>query len=193
MGRAILDIGCGPNKTPGADGLDAFALPGVDVVWDIEQIPWPVETAKYDVIIASHVLEHVAKPACVLAEMMRILKPGGRAKIRVPHFAHYYYYADLTHIRPFGYRSLDYFDIDRPGRLKYYNQAEFRILKREIRFTNPGTRVDPWKLLGVHWFANHYPKVFERLFVFMFPPVELYFEIEHPKQACERAPAKADE
>jgi hypothetical protein len=112
-----------------------------------------------------------------------VLKPGGTARIRAPHFAHYCYYADLTHIRPFGYRSLDYFDIDRPGRQKYYSPAEFHVRKREIRFTNPGTRIDPWKLVGIHWFANRYPKIFERLFVFMFPPVEMYFEIERPTNA----------
>ena len=40
-----LDIGCGANKAPGFVGMDMRALPGVDIVHDVEQYPWPLPDA----------------------------------------------------------------------------------------------------------------------------------------------------
>jgi SAM-dependent methyltransferase len=39
----------------------------------------------YDVVLASHVLEHLANPLGALAEWSRIVRPGGRLLLIVPH------------------------------------------------------------------------------------------------------------
>ena len=44
---------------------------------DAHQLPFEVNS--FDVVYCRYVLEHVAKPDAVLAEMHRVLKPGGRA------------------------------------------------------------------------------------------------------------------
>lgn len=56
-----LDIGCGASKRQGAIGMDVRALPGVDIVHDIGQYPWPLPDGVCGVITASHVLEHIPK------------------------------------------------------------------------------------------------------------------------------------
>lgn len=43
-----------------------------------------VEDATWDVIIAYHVLEHVADDRAAIREMMRVLRPGGRVFLQVP-------------------------------------------------------------------------------------------------------------
>ena len=53
-----------------------------DVQFDITQIHYPAAT--FDVIYCSHVLEHVPEDRRALAEMHRVLKPGGWAVIMVP-------------------------------------------------------------------------------------------------------------
>jgi SAM-dependent methyltransferase len=44
----------------------------------------PMESAHFDAIICTHVLEHVEKDRQALSELNRVLKPGGWAIISVP-------------------------------------------------------------------------------------------------------------
>jgi SAM-dependent methyltransferase len=54
----------------------------VDVKADITNIPLPDQS--YDAVYASHVLEHVPEDRKAVAEIYRILKPGGMAILPVP-------------------------------------------------------------------------------------------------------------
>jgi SAM-dependent methyltransferase len=49
---------------------------------DLAALPFP--DADFDVVIANHVLEHVADDAGALAEIRRVLRPGGWAMLAVP-------------------------------------------------------------------------------------------------------------
>jgi SAM-dependent methyltransferase len=44
----------------------------------------PVQDAMFDAVLNTQVLEHVSEPARVVAELHRILKPGGRVYVTVP-------------------------------------------------------------------------------------------------------------
>lgn len=54
---------------------------GMDHAWNIEDID--CESERFDMILCSHVLEHV-KTEIALSEMFRILRPGGVAVLMVP-------------------------------------------------------------------------------------------------------------
>ena len=54
-----LDIGCGANKQDGFVGMDIRELPGVDIVHNMEQFPYPLPDESCSMVVASHVLEHV--------------------------------------------------------------------------------------------------------------------------------------
>ena len=91
----LLDLGCGkvplyplyaphvdevlcadwPNSLHGQAFLDFACDLGTGV---------PLADGSVDTVIASDVLEHVFRPRLVLAEIFRILKPGGAALINVP-------------------------------------------------------------------------------------------------------------
>lgn len=59
-----LDVGCGGNKqSPDWVGIDARALPGVDIVHDLMQFPWPLPDECVSVAIASHLIEHISPDA----------------------------------------------------------------------------------------------------------------------------------
>jgi SAM-dependent methyltransferase len=62
--------------------LDIRSTPLVDVVARGEQIP--VCDAVFDLVLCSQVLEYVARPSVVLAEIHRVLKPGGTLLLSVP-------------------------------------------------------------------------------------------------------------
>jgi predicted SAM-dependent methyltransferase len=54
-----IDLGCGLSKMPGFIGVDRFALPGVEVVCDLDRgIPFADDSVDY--VLASHALEHLA-------------------------------------------------------------------------------------------------------------------------------------
>ena len=54
-----LDIGCGRDKDPEFFGIDINDWPGVDLAWDLEKFPWPIEDNSFSYIKAIHVVEHI--------------------------------------------------------------------------------------------------------------------------------------
>ena len=80
-----LEIGPGSKRLPGFETLNIVPGPAVDYIADAaRKLPFPAGT--FDVIYASHILEHIpwfqALPA--LQEWVRALKPGGALEIWVP-------------------------------------------------------------------------------------------------------------
>lgn len=60
-----------------------YSAPDVDVHWDITDIPQRDDS--YDVILCSHVLEHVPDDRRAMSELHRILSPGGTLFFQVPY------------------------------------------------------------------------------------------------------------
>jgi SAM-dependent methyltransferase len=104
-----LDLGCGPNKTPGAFGVDAHPFDGVDLVHDLDVLPWPLADGSYDRIVAHHIIEHVADAVAFMREIHRVAAPGAHIEIVTPHFSNRSVYVDPTHRRAFSVRTFDLF------------------------------------------------------------------------------------
>ena len=51
---------------------------------DLEREPIPFEDDRFDLVVASHVIEHVRNPLDVVAECVRVCRPGGRIYIEAP-------------------------------------------------------------------------------------------------------------
>ncbi len=90
-GTTVIDIGCGRDFPAAAwlsglgaevHGLDlegpaSSAPPGVQVrAGSVYEMPYG--DATFDMAICSHVLEHLQHPRKAMAEIGRVLKPGGR-------------------------------------------------------------------------------------------------------------------
>jgi len=97
-----IDLGAGPNKKEGFIGVDSIAFPGVDVVMNMGKDKWPWDDGSVDEAHSSHALEHLtAVERCHFAnELHRVLKPGAKATIIVPHWASNRAYGDPTHQWP---------------------------------------------------------------------------------------------
>ena len=73
MGAAMLEQGeTRPDAMSAATRADVLSL--------------PFATGSFDHVIASEILEHVPEDERGMAEIMRVLKPGGTAAITVPRF-----------------------------------------------------------------------------------------------------------
>lgn len=113
-GGIRLDIGCGANKQPGFVGIDMLDLPGVDIVHDLEEFPWPLPDNCVLTATASHVLEHINPVKGVfinfMNEVWRVMKPGGQFAFVVPYAGSHGYYQDPTHCNPINETTMGYFD-----------------------------------------------------------------------------------
>ena len=58
-------------------------MEGVDLRLNIEKMD-SIDNDQYDLVICSHVLEHVPDDIAALKEIRRVLKPGGKAILMVP-------------------------------------------------------------------------------------------------------------
>ncbi|OGG01669.1 hypothetical protein A2Z33_05505 [Candidatus Gottesmanbacteria bacterium RBG_16_52_11] len=133
MKKKVLNLGCGLVRIPGTIGVDRIMIEDfVDIVHDLNDIPYPFQKNSVDEIHMYHVLEHLINPVQVLEEIHRILKPGGLLHLRVPHFSSMGAFTDITHIRPYGFHSFDVFDRDIYHH--FYTDAAFRIVKKEIKY-----------------------------------------------------------
>ena len=79
----ILDLGSGTDRrAPNVITLEIEAGSNVDVIGDGHQLPF--HDNAFDAIISEAVLEHVLEPKQVVAEIYRVLKPGGYVCAAVP-------------------------------------------------------------------------------------------------------------
>jgi len=83
--RRQLEIGPGTFRISGFETLNITGGPLVDYVADAS-LPLPLPDETYDLIYASHVLEHIPwfKTGDVLKEWVRKLKPNGKLELWVP-------------------------------------------------------------------------------------------------------------
>jgi SAM-dependent methyltransferase len=70
-----------------ADGLARVGIPLV--LWDLEDHPYPLETASFDVVVMTEVFEHLRDyPLRSIEEVRRILRPGGLLVLTTPNAAY---------------------------------------------------------------------------------------------------------
>lgn len=107
-GKTVLDIGCGRRKLSGSIGLDMRAMPGVDIVCDLND-RLPVADEAFDLVHADQVLEHVENLVGLVYEVHRVLRPRGLFVAHTPYFRASWAHIDPTHVRSFTVNTMDYF------------------------------------------------------------------------------------
>lgn len=103
-GALVLDAGAGSQKyaskfsrqqyeSADFEQVDKYYKPST-YVCDLRSIP--VEDGRFDVVVFTQVMEHLPEPHLVLAELSRVLKPGGKMFFSAP-----LYYEE--HEKPYDY------------------------------------------------------------------------------------------
>lgn len=180
----VLDVGCGKNKhtIEGAEviGIDNVALPSVDVVHDLNK-PLPFKDNEFDMVICSYVLSHIENFFGLMMEIHRIAKPDALVKITVPFYSTWGRYGDPTILRPFSWKTFDYFRDGYP--YKYYKKIKptFKVIKKRLIFgvQDSPTRYFNWLINPI---VNAMPKIYMRFFAWICPCEELYFELKPVKK-----------
>jgi len=129
-----LNLGAGADILPSYINHDIANLPGIEVVHDLNQYPWPWNENTVHEIKANDVLEHLRNFTRAMEEIHRILVPGGKCHLRVPYWNSCCAHGDPTHQRSFHETTFYFFDPstaycqNRP----YYTGARFRIVSEKF-------------------------------------------------------------
>ena len=142
--------------------------PKIDVVADFDNYPWPFKTASVDAVSMDQCLEHLVDHNRGMREIHRILKPGGIAKISVPHFTWQFAFHDPTHRHFFGYNTFFYYARDCG-----YFDFKFSSCKVKLTF---GKRFSVWNIILEPIF-NRFPNVYEQSPLRMFPALTVDAEL----------------
>lgn len=125
-----LNIGCAGYKQEGYINVDWQSIVEPDVSHDLNVFPYPFSDNEFDEVRAHHVLEHLDRPFEVMKELHRILKPGGRLHIKVPHFSRGMAHPEHSH--GFDVTFPNYFNPDF-SRLGYYG-VDFENMKTRMNW-----------------------------------------------------------
>ena len=110
-----LNLGCGNRHRPGWVNVDREPLAQPDQVWDLEELPWPLEDDCAEEILLDNVLEHLGRDSDtflgIVAELYRVAAPGGTVRIVVPHPRHADHLTDPTHVRPIAPELFRHFSL----------------------------------------------------------------------------------
>ena len=104
----VVDLGAGPQQYAGL--FKSYRYIATDRHWQkmmtkasiqSDTAALPIADARIDAVLCTEVLEHVPNPAQVIAEIGRVLKPGGRFLLTAPqvsgaHAAPQHYYAGFS-------------------------------------------------------------------------------------------------
>jgi len=143
-----LNLGCGRRVLDGWVNVDAVALPGVDVVADLDRcrdVPLPFDDGGVEAFHLSHVIEHLRDPLGLMQELHRIARPGATAEIRCPHGANDDADEDPTHVRRMFPQSFGYFSQPYYWRADYGYRGDWQATRIELfvdRAVHEGTPVD---------------------------------------------------
>ncbi len=122
------NIGSGPRVVAaGVVNIDVTKYPTVDIVADAGSIPLPDGSATR--IISDNVFEHLKKPERAVAEMQRLLAPGGLAYIATPF------------LYPFHSSPSDYQRWTAQGLRELF--SNFEIVKTGVR-AGPFSALNAW-------------------------------------------------
>ena len=92
--------------------MDIRPLKGVDIVHDLEVVPYPLPDESCLLIMGSHIIEHISPKAflAVMDELWRILKPGQQLALSMPYAGSPGYWQDPTHVNGCNQATWQYFD-----------------------------------------------------------------------------------
>lgn len=138
----LCDEGCGGGQAMSAFKQAGYAVVGIEpdpaaravaakagevLEGTAEAIPDDLAEREFDVVLLSHVLEHCIDPVAALANVKRLLKPGGTAILEVPNNA----------ALGFAMYGPVWFFADVPRHLQFFTEASLRqaLMRSGLRVT----------------------------------------------------------
>lgn len=174
--KRVLHLGCGNSKLKNATGIDKIQFPAVDVVYDLNSIPWPFADNSVDIFFAHSVVGHLDSIVNFMNEMRRVGKNGSRIVISTPYFRSVDAFSDPTLKHFFTSRSMDYF-LDTDTHLSRYQYTEHKFKRIGFWYGWPQSSRNPLvKLFKA--FIHQFPKFYDQHLSLLLPVKVLTCELE---------------
>lgn len=177
-GEKVLHIGPGKKALHGAVTIDIIDLLEVNIVHDLDSLPWPFKDNEFDLIFGHSVFEHLDRQIAIMEEMWRILKPGGRIVITVPHFRCTDAFTDATHKHFFTTQSMDYYIEGKA--LAHYQYTKKRFKEIGFWFGWPQPSGNPLVRFFKSYIKKH-PRFYDSHLSLLFPMKIIIWELEAVK------------
>ncbi len=170
----VLLAGAGRERWMGGTRVDVNLAVQPDIVADLS-CPLPFRDDAFDAAYGFSILEHLPDTLKALAELHRVVCPGGFVALLVPHFASRSAFTDPTHRRFFSMSTFDYVV---PGSSVYedydfYTRFKFRYRSQLLMLETPWTRV-PY----LQAWANRHATFYEKHLCFLVRPAGIFVELE---------------
>jgi len=131
-----LYLGAGRKRLAGYVHADVEPADGIEVVHDLNSLPWPWGDDSVELTVAEDLVEHLAINLIQFCdEAWRILMPDGELFIRTPHHRGDSSWIDPTHRWHLNEQAFEYLDPETNwGRLyPQYTKRKWRILSLGVR------------------------------------------------------------
>lgn len=148
-----INLGSGMDYREGFCNVDMCKDIKIDILHDLNVYPYPFQDDSADVIVASHIIEHMDDPMRFMEECYRILKENGKLIIDCPiggtwasyHLNHKY------NLSPYSFKIIepkDKWAFQFPFKFKIDKMRIFMpVIKEKIGF--------PWRFLYINCFVNN--------------------------------------
>ena len=152
-----LNLACGERTYSDYINIDKFHKTA-DIIMDLENYPWDIDSNYAEEILAQHFLEHVADINSFLKEIFRVLKPNGILHIFVPHYS--YGFAHPFHVRGFSLGFMNFID-------HYVPEVDFELIEPvKLNYTRSSNFVLRCLKYPINFFANLHPQFCERIWCY---------------------------
>ena len=142
-----LNLGCGQFPLEGFLNVDNDPGSKADVQIDLSDLDGyrAFPAGYFEIIVMDHVLEHLDDVFAVIVAIHRILRPGGRLEIRVPHFSR-----GITHPQHKHGFDVTFPEYVRPGFRGGYIGVPFELVSMRldymVRWDLKEVAVKPWQV-----------------------------------------------
>jgi len=129
MNLISLDVGCGTHLQRGCIGMDKRDLPGVEIVHDAEEFPWPLYDNACELVFCIHLIEHI-KPWLqfnFINEVWRVTQSGGVLFLVTPYGGSNRWHKDPTHCASWTELTPKYF-IEGAEEYKIYQPKPWELI-----------------------------------------------------------------
>ena len=161
-----LNLGCGNRRMKGYVNLDLLPNKGVDIVWDMNNTPYPFTEDTFIEVCADHSLEHCYNFHEIMVELHRICKPKAKLFIEVPYYVSITALATPEHKTFFTTKSFNYF---KPTHGQHFiGGVSFRVLEVKLMFSKNRYATSKF----IESIVNKMQSFYER-FLFFFLPMQI--------------------
>lgn len=166
-----IDLGCGPNKKKGAIGVDHYPYSGVDIVMDLDDLPWPFRDNHFSRVYAFHLIEHVFFIPDFMSEVHRICSSGAVLSVITPHFSSLDSWKDPTHR---WHLSTDWYSLFcNPNNYLAQQMPIFEAVSSNVFFSRSLRNI--WPKLIKKFFGL---KVWEKHYSFRYPAKNIHTQLK---------------